>query len=612
MMTNIPDRANTKLKRRIWPSLLLVVVLMSGYPVRAQESPLAEFDDYVNRALKDWEVPGVAIAIVKNDQIVFAKGYGVRKIGDPTPVNEKTLFAIGSASKAFTAASIAMLVDENKIKWDDPATKALPGFQLFDPYATREMTVRDLLSHRSGLERGDLLWYASPYDRDEILRRVRYLKPTWSFRSTFGYQNIMYLAAGQTITAVSGKNWDDFIRDRIFTPLQMTSSSTSIKGLGNSDNVASPHTKMDEKVQVIPWRNIDNIAPAGSINSNVLDMAQWVRLQLGEGAYKNERLISSGAVKEMHMSQTVIRFEPPWSLLWPEAHFLNYGLGWFLHDHRGRKVVQHGGNIDGMSALVAMIPEEKLGLVILTNMNGTSLTSALMFRIFDAYLGAPARDWSAELLKAIKGFQAQGRAAEKKVEESRVKGTNPSLALAKYAGAYKDDMYGDAKVTEENGKLVLRTPAFAGDLEHWHYDTFRVTWRDRTLGKAFVNFTLNEEGKIDSMKVKELQVTFKPVPEQASTAAAVSISEADLKRLAGKYEMKTPPIEVSIEMIGGRLKAVVPGQPVYSLVPVSPTRFQIEGAPAGYFVQFDLSDGKVKSVTLIQGAQPSITLMPKP
>src|ERR1044071_2851438 len=437
-----------KMRRRQIISLFMIALcLLAGRQgARAQEAPGAAFDEYVNKAIKDWEVPGLAIAIIKNDRIVYAKGYGVRELGKSAPVDEHTLFAIGSSSKAFTAASIAMLVDDGKLKWDDPATKALPGFQLFDPYATREMTVRDLLCHRSGLERGDFLWYASPYDREEILRRVRYLKPTWSFRSMFGYQNIMYLAAGQTITAVSGKNWDDFIRDRIFTPLQMTSSSTSIKSLNSSDNVATPHAKMDEKVQVIPWRNIDNIAPAGSINSNVLDMAQWVRLQLGEGAYKNERLISSGAVKEMHMSQTVIRFEPPWSLLWPETHFLNYGLGWFLHDHRGRKVVQHGGNIDGMSALVAMIPEEKLGLVILTNMNGTPLPDALAARVFDLYLGVEPKDYSADLLKTYSGMLAQAQQAQKKQEESRIKGTSPSVALEKYAGSYNDEMYGDAKV----------------------------------------------------------------------------------------------------------------------------------------------------------------------
>ncbi|HXG65927.1 MAG TPA: serine hydrolase [Blastocatellia bacterium] len=606
------NRAKLQARCSLLLAALLLAATANGPTARAQESILNGFNDYVNKALREWEVPGVAIAIVKNDQVVFAKGYGVRKLGDPTPVNEKTIFAIGSASKAFTAAAVAMLVDEGKIKWDDPATQYLPGFQLFDPYVTRELTVRDLLCHRSGLERGDLLWYGSPYDRGEILRRVRYLKPTWSLRSTFGYQNIMYLAAGQIVEKVSGKSWDDFTKERIFAPLGMAVSSTSIKPLAGMDNVAAPHGKVDEKVQPIPWRNIDNIAPAGSINSNVVEVAQWVRLQLGEGAYQGTRLISSGAVKEMHASQTVIRYEPPWSLLMPEAHFLNYGLGWFLHDYRGRKVVQHGGNIDGMSALVAMIPEEKLGVVVLTNLNGNLLTEALAYRVFDAYLGATPRDWSAEFLKSFKALEEQGKAAQKKAEEARVKGTKPSLALDKYAGAYKDDMYGEVKVTEENGKLALRTAAFAGDLEHWHYDTFQVTWKDRTLGKGLVTFTLNSEGKVDELKIPTLQATFKRAPDAARPEAAVSLSEADLRKFVGKYAMQAPPIEVSIELVGGKLKAVVPGQPVHTLVPVAANKFRIDGAPEGFFVQFEMVGDRVKSMTLAQGQGPSFTLLPKP
>ncbi|HEX4901133.1 MAG TPA: serine hydrolase, partial [Pyrinomonadaceae bacterium] len=432
-------------------------------PAYGQDAPLSGFDDYVNKALREWEVPGLAIAIVKDDRIVMAKGYGVRKLGDPTLVNERTLFAIGSSSKAFTAASIAMLVDEGKLKWDDRVTKYLPEFELYDPYVTRELTVRDLLCHRSGLERGDFLWYGSEYDRDEILRRTRYLKPTWSLRSTFGYQNLMFLAAGQLIARVSGKSWDEFIRQRIFVPLSMTASNTSIRDFKNADNVSSPHAKVEEKIEVIPWRNIDNIAPAGSINSNVVEMAQWVRLQLGQGEYQKQRLLSSGAAKEMQTSQTVIRAEPPYSIFYPEAHFLNYGLGWFLHDYKGRKVVEHGGAIDGMRAQVAMIPEEKLGLVILTNMGGSALPLPLMFRIFDAYLAAPQRDWSAEMLKTFKSFEEQGKAAQKKQEEERVKNTSASHALTEYAGTYKNDLYGDVKVAHDSGKLNLRFgPAFTG------------------------------------------------------------------------------------------------------------------------------------------------------
>ena len=494
--------------------MLVLLIFVTVQAVAAQ--PGAEFDEYVNKALKDWGVPGLAIAIVKDDRVVLAKGFGVRELNKPAPVDEHTLFAIGSSSKAFTAASIAMLVDEGKLKWDDPATKHLPGFQLFDPYSTRELTITDLLSHRSGLTRGDMLWYASSYDRSEVLRRVRYLKPSWSLRSRYGYQNIMFLAAGQVIPSITGKTWDEFIRDRIFTPLGMKSSTTSIKAFTTSANVATPHSKINDKIQAVSWRNIDNIAPAGSINSNVEDMAQWVRLQLGGGMYQNQRLLSAAAIKEMQTPQTIIRLEGMQASLYPEAHFLTYGLGWFLSDYRGKKVVEHGGAIDGMRAAVAMMPEEKLGLVILSNLHGNVLPVALMYKIFDIYLNAPPRDWSADMLKVRNTLEEQAKAAEKKAESERVQGTSPSLALEKYAGTFQSDMYGETKVTLENNKLVLRFgPNFTGDLQHWHYDTFRVVWRDPMQGKGFVNFRLNTQAKVEVINIENLS-EFTRVPEPAT------------------------------------------------------------------------------------------------
>ena len=496
--------------------LLLFIGFLSA---AAQDAPLQGFDDYVNLAIKDWEVPGVAIAVVKDDKIVFAKGYGVREIGKPDKVDERTIFAIGSSSKAFTAATIAMLVDEGKLKWDDPVTKYLPGFQVYDPVVTREMTVRDLLTHRVWLERGDQLWYATEYDRSDILSRIRYLKPSSSLRSRFGYQNIMYLAAGQIVPQVAGKEWDDFVRERIFTPLGMTASSTSISPLAGANDVAAPHSKFDDKVTAIPYRKIDNIGPAGSINSNVVDMAQWVRLQLNNGTYQGKQLISPAAVKEMHTPQTIIRLEGAMERVYPEAHFLSYGMGWFLSDYRGRKLVEHGGSIDGMRALVAMLPKEKMGVVILTNLSGTILSVPLSYRIFDAYLGAQPRDWSAEMLKTINALLEQGKAANAKMEAERVKDTKPSLALEKYAGDYQNEMYGDTKLVMENGKLKLQRGAnFTGDLEHWHYDTFRVTWRDRQQGKGFISFRLNSQGKVETMNLENL-AEFTRVPEKKAEAA---------------------------------------------------------------------------------------------
>jgi len=505
-----------------------------------------------------------------------------------------------------------MLVDEGKMKWDDPVIKHLPGFLLKDPYVTREITLRDLLAHRTGLSRLELVWYGSPASREDVLRRMRYAKVS-GFRSGFGYQNVMYMAAGQTIPTVAGKSWDEFVSQRIFKPLGMTSSNTSIKAFGKADNVATPHEKSEDKVKVIPWRNIDNIGPAGSINSNVVDMAQWLRLQLGEGTYNKHRLLSSGAIKEMRMPQTVMRNEGTMAKLFPDTHFMAYGLGWMLQDYRGQKVVQHGGGIDGMISLVAMIPEKKLGVVLLTNMEGQQLTTALAFRIFDTYLGAPPRDWSAELHKTMKGLEDLQKETKKKQEKERVQGTKPSLAPERYAGTYKDDLYGEIKVAKEKDKLVLHFgPSFVGDLEHWNYDTFRITWRDRHTPKGFVTFRLTPKAKVEELKF-EITGMGDWVAERAEEKDAtptIILSKDELRKFIGKYESKTPPLEVSIEMVGDHLKGVAAGLPTVTLMPLKPTRFKLSGLPVDVFLEFELAAGKVKSVTLEQKPV-TITLVPK-
>jgi CubicO group peptidase (beta-lactamase class C family) len=599
------------MKTVVW--LLLVVSTLSPSVAHAQAKPLKDLDEYITRSMADWKIPGLALAIVRNDSVILAKGYGVKTLGKPDRVNEQTLFAIGSSSKAFTALSVAMLVDEGKVRWDDPATKYLPGFQMYDPYVTRELTVRDLLTHRSGLSRGDMLWYGTDLPRDSILYHARYLKPTWSLRSHFGYQNIMYLAAGQLTARLTGKSWDQVMRDRIFTPLGMRASNTSVRELDRLPNVASPHDEIEDTVRVIPYHNIDNIAPAGSINSNVLDMAQWIRFQLSGGKVGGKQLLSAGAFNETHTPQTIMPLEGPWKLMMQDAHFASYGMGWLLHDYRGRKIVQHGGNIDGMHALVAMMPEEKTGLVILTNLGGNFLTYALMFRVFDAYLKQPPKDWSAELLKGFKELVAQGKAEEKTREAKRMKGTSPSLPLEKYAGTYSDSMYGEASVRANGGKLVLRYGTMVGDLEHWQHDTFRSLWRQKSQGKTFVSFDLDADSKVDEMKVEDL-AEFKRKPEVADTTPAVQIAEADLPKYTGAFTATGLPITAEVQIVKGQLKLTVPGQPPYTLVAVSPTRFRLSGpeTPAGFFLDYTMDGGKVKSVKLIQPEpQPTLTLTPK-
>jgi CubicO group peptidase (beta-lactamase class C family) len=581
--------------------IAVLTILLFPAPGSAQV-PFRGFDEYVEQAMETWKVPGMAIAIVRDDSVVFARGYGVRTLETSDDVNERTLFAIGSSSKAFTVATVGMLVDAKQASWDDPVTRHLPGFEMYDQYAAQEMTIRDLLSHRSGLARGDLLWYGSDLGRDEIVRRIRFLEPSWSFRSSFGYQNLMYLAAGQIVARLSGASWDDVVHQRIFEPLGMTASNTSVDSLVGQQNVATPHAEIDDTVRAITWRNIDNVAPAGSINSNVIDVAQWVRLHLNDGEYGGERILSSAVVAEMQKPNTIVPQSGVWQRLFPEANFTTYGMGWFLQDHRGEKVVQHGGNIDGMSALVAMIPSENLGLVILTNMNGSMLPTALMYRIFDAYLGAPEKDWSADLYEMMQPLIEQQKEQEQKVEEERVPDTSPSHALEDYAGIYvdPDSLYGEAELLDEGGHLVLRYgPSFVGDLSHWHYETFRITWRDSLLGKSFVTFAADHEGKIDEARVENL-TTFERKPETADTTDAVALTEAELRRFVGRYSADAPPIDLAIEFLDGRLQAVLPGQPAYTLASITATSFRVTGVPFEATVEFVVEDGRVSMVVLKQ------------
>jgi CubicO group peptidase (beta-lactamase class C family) len=498
--------------------ILVLVVLLGRHEAAAgQSGPLRGFDDYVVRSMAAWRIPGVAVAVVRNDSVVLAKGYGVKTLGKPDPVDARTLFAIGSSSKAFTAMAVAMLVDQGKVKWDDRATDYLPELQLYDPYATRELTVRDLLTHRSGLTAADLMVFAEHMTRDSALHQVRYVKPTYSFRSHFGYSNLMYLAAGQLTARVTGLSWDDVVRQRIFAPLGMTSSNTSVTALEGLPDVATPHDEIDDTIRTIPYFNLDAIAPAGSINSNVLDMAQWVRFQLAGGRVAGKPLIGAAAFDETHTPQTIVPLEGFWKQVIRDAHLFNYGMGWYLHDYKGREIIQHGGNIDGMTALVALLPEEKTGMVILSNLGQNDLTYALMFRVFDAYLRQPPKDWSAIFLAASRKSEAEAKAEGQKQERQRVPGTSPSLPLARYAGTYTDTLNGDAVVRQEGTGLVLQYGRLVADLAHWHYDTFRVIWRQRRLGKGYVAFALDNAGKVDEMRIADL-AEFKRKPEPADTA----------------------------------------------------------------------------------------------
>ncbi|HSK71588.1 MAG TPA: serine hydrolase, partial [Pyrinomonadaceae bacterium] len=446
------------MKQKILPLKLLLLLLIFPVFVFAQslDEKLKEIDAYAEKARRDWNVPGMAVGIVKDGKVIFTKGYGVQKLGTNEKVDENTLFAIASNSKAFTTAALAILIDDGKIGgWDDKVSKYLPEFQLYNPYVTNELTIRDLVSHRVGLDTfsGDLLWYETNYSADEILRRLRFLKPKMSFRSNFGYQNLMFMAAGEIIERVSGKSWSQFVSERILQPLGMTRTTTSIKDI--KDNAAFPHNESGGTLRVLHRGNVDSAVAAAGLNSSVADVSKWLILQLNHGDFNGKRIFSEKQGWEMHQPAVLLPISQAASKNIPSRHFNSYGLGWNVWDYHGRKVVSHGGGLDGMISRTAMMPEENLGLVVLTN-SENPVPTILQHKIFDVFVNAPKRDWNAEYLERTKQNKAKEAEERKKLEASRVPNTKPSLALKDYAGTYTGELYGDATITEENGKLVLR------------------------------------------------------------------------------------------------------------------------------------------------------------
>jgi CubicO group peptidase (beta-lactamase class C family) len=448
----------------------------------------------------------VAIAIIKDDELVFSRGFGVRELGKTEPVDECTVYAIASCTKAFTAASLAVLVDEKRLRLDDRVSDYLPDFQLYDPYATRELTVRDLLCHRSGLKTfaGDLIWYGTSHSRDEILRRARYIQPAHSFRSQFGYQNILFVAAGKVAEVVSGQSWPDLVRERFFEPLGMADTSTSITQLAGKQNVARPHAERNGVVTPIDYVNVDNQPPAGAINSSVADLSTWIRLQLNWGKHGDRTLISPEMVQEMWTPHTIVPIEPQIARLYPSTHFRAYGLGWFLSDYHGRKIVEHSGGLAGIVTLVTLVPEENLGFVILTNSETSTITVARN-TILDIALSLPRSDWLADLSGVKQAELDTKAAADKKLADERAANTHPSLPLEMYAGMFSCDLYGDAVASLEEGRLALRFAPLAGDhvadLDHWHYDTFRLTWRDGFFPPGLLTFTLDMHGRPSDLRI---------------------------------------------------------------------------------------------------------------
>jgi CubicO group peptidase (beta-lactamase class C family) len=478
--------------------------------VAAAAAPAFDLERDVNLALKTFDVPGIAIAIVKDGKVVATKGFGVRKLGNPAPVTDKTLFEIASNSKAFTAAGLAQLADEGKLAWDDPVTRHLPSFQMSDAYVTHTMTVRDLLVHRSGLGlgAGDLLWWpTTTFTTDEIIERLRHVKLATSFRNNYAYDNLLYIVAGKIIAQKSGKSWEEATRERILAPLGMHGTTTNVEAMLQTADYSAPHSKINGKAAVVKPMPVQNAVGAVGIQTNAEDIAKWMQVLLNEGKMEDgKQLFSAQQAREMWTPQTPMKFsEPKAALAATRANFAAYGLGFQLRDYRGRKVAMHGGALQGFYSRILMVPEEKLGVAIFTNAENGPAMTALQWRILDHYLGVAPTDWIKLYAEQEAAMHKEELARQGKMSAARAAASKPSLPLASYNGDYNDAWYGTVSIRQEGGKQTMRfsrTPDLAGTLEHFQHDTFIVRWKERNFNAdAYVTFSLNPDGSIERMKM---------------------------------------------------------------------------------------------------------------
>lgn len=485
-------------------------------PASAATAPGYNLEADVNRVLKTFDVPGIAIAVVKDGKVVVTQGFGVRKLGDPTPVDGKTIFEIASNSKAFTAAGLAMLVDQGKLKWDDPVIKHLPDFRMYDAYVTAEMTVRDLLTHRSGLGlgAGDLMWWpTTTFTTDEIIHNLRYIKPATSFRSSYAYDNLLYIVAGKIIAQKSGKDWGSTVREWILDPVGMKATTTSLEAHIAGMNVSAPHSKINGKAAVVKPMPVANAIGAVGINTNAEDIARWMNVLLDNGRVgadangKEVRLWSEKQAREMWTAQTPMKInEPRSALAATKPNFMAYGLGFQLRDYQGKLIAMHGGALQGFYSRVMLVPEAKLGIAIFTNAESGPSLNALQYRLLDQYLGVAPTDWIGRIADIDREMSQKEAERVKKESATRAKASKPSLALWDYEGEYEDAWYGKMTIKRAGSKLMMsfaRTPDLTGEMEHFQYDTFIVRWKERNFNAdSYATFSLDHDGSIERLRMK--------------------------------------------------------------------------------------------------------------
>jgi CubicO group peptidase (beta-lactamase class C family) len=584
-----------KLRRCSLIVLGLVSVLLVSAEANAQKGKLKGFDAFATRVMKEWKVPGMAVAVVEDGQVILSKGYGYRDLENKQPVTSKTLFAIGSVTKSMTVTVLGMLSDEGKIDWDQPVQEMLPEFRLHDEVATRQMTPRDLVTHRSGLPRHDLMWYGAAFTREELFNRLRYIEPSHPFRTTFQYQNLMFMTAGYLAGHVAGTTWEDLVREKIFQPLDMTRSNFSVDDMQKSDDFALPYAVLEDDVIKIPYRNIDEIGPAGSVNSCVEEMIRYVDFHINKGKHGDEQLLSETMAEQMQTPQMpmtgTIRYE--------ELGHNSYGMGLFITTYRGHLLIHHGGGIDGFISLLSFMPQKKIGAMILTNMSGNNPVPTIISRnLYDRLLGLDPIDW----VGRIKEQEEENETAEADAEDDeysdRKEGTTPSHDLTDYTGQYEHPGYGIVTIDLADEALNLTFNSFHSPLQHYHYDIFEIPESPMDpLEELKVTFFYNKKGDIDRLAIP-LESSVEDIVFQRVVDESLSQKDV-LVQFVGQYELGSTIITVDLRG-ENTLTLTVPGQPTYTLVPTREMNFDLKGMN-GFSVEFKKdTHGEIVEVVFYQ------------
>jgi CubicO group peptidase (beta-lactamase class C family) len=541
-------------------------------PREAVEPALKDLDAFIGQALKDWAMPGLAVAVVKDGETVHLKGYGFRDVEKKLPATPLTLYAIGSTSKAFTTAVMAQLVEEGKLDWDAPVQSYVPGFALQDAHASSRITPRDLVTHVSGLPRHDLVWYNNlSLTREEAVRRLAFLPANKTLRQAWQYNNLMFMAAGYLVEKVTGRSWEQNVKDRFMTPLRMTHSNFSVQESRKDADHAEPYEEREDLLVKVPFRDITTAGPAGSINSCAQDMARWVTLHLQGGAVDGKSLLSASSIADLHAPRAVV----PAPADDRDVLLPTYASGWLVDVYRGHRRVHHSGGIDGFTALVTLFPDDGLGIVVLINRGGGSFSGVLVNTLADRVLGLPERDWNKERLEK----RARGKGLEKESKENkafaRVMDTKPSRPLDGLAGRYASAGYGPLDVALKDGALVATFNGMRLPMEHWHYDVFRLAKnpQEPDFEGLLLSFTGDTGGDVDAVSV-QLEPMTPPIRFERAPDPRLQ-DPAFLSTLAGEYDLKGKALKVEVR--GNTLVLGSPGSGMTELVPLRGLWFTLKG-----------------------------------